>query len=274
MIKNISLLLVRSNLFVSIGVWSLVMLTGFIRSIDLNDFAIFSFFSTMLVYSFSSLYYRVRDKGIYSLLTVDNLLLEKVLFGISILAMPYYIFSFSIEVLLMLVPVAIVSFMYPVGSIKVESSTIAIREVPYVRIFLIGISWGVVTVLLPIVNYGYVIDFPVITEFLVRSMFVIAITIPFDIRDKEVDSPSMKTIPQSFGVDRSKMLSYVLLLINLAYFIYVLDASIAMGLSVFISLLITAMLVWKSNSKRPQSYFAILMEGTSVLLYISICCFS
>jgi len=268
--KRIKTLIIESNLFAALGVWSLVKLTGLLHSIDVDDFAIFSFFSTLLVYSFSILFSVGRKSGFNSLLILDKLLVQKIVLVISTLVLPFYLFEFSVDVLLMLIPIGLVSFLYPVELTSENNKGIALREFPYLKIFLIGISWGVVTVVLPLLDTDVVFDFPILIETVVRAMFVVAITIPFDVRDMFSDSPEMKTIPQEIGAYKAKMLAYLLLLINLGYYLAYVKLSIESMIFIFITLILTSVLVKYSENNRPKYYYTVLLESTSIMLFLSV----
>ena len=263
-------LITESNIFAALGVWSLVKLTGMLHSVNVDDFAIFSFFSTLLVYSFSIIFSVARSSGVKSIFPFNKLLIQKIILVVSVIILPFYLFEFSMEVLLMLIPVGLVSFLYPVELISENKKGIALREFPYLKIFLIGISWGVVTVLLPLLETGVELGFPVFIETIVRSMFVVAITIPFDVRDMYSDSPDMKTIPQEIGASKAKILAYFLLIVNFVYFIYLDFLDVNSLFLIFATLLLTSILVRYSSSDKPKFYYAVFLESTSVLLFFSV----
>lgn len=270
MVNRIRSVIEDSNLFVALGVWSLVKLTGVLHSVDVDNFSIFSFFSTLLVYSFSILFSSGRLNGFKSLLSIDKLLVQKTVFFISALVLPFFLLKFSVELMLMLIPLGVVSFLYPVEIISEKKKGIALREFPYVKIFLIGVSWGIVTVVLPLFESGADVNLSVLTEAIVRAMFVVAITIPFDVRDVYSDSPEMKTIPQRLGVVKAKILAYFLLLINFAYYVFMGQLGLNSLLLILITLFVTSILVRYSDSDKPHYYYSVFMESTSVMLFFSI----
>lgn len=269
MIEKIKTVILESNFFVALGVWSLVKLTGLLHNVAVDEFAIFSFFSTQLVYSFSILFSFGRTNGFGTLFCNTNLLVQKVIFVTSMLALPYFVFQLNMDVLLMLIPVALVSFLYPVEIISEDDKGVALREFPYLKIFLIGISWGVVTVVLPLMQVGVVVENSVLLETFVRAMFVVAITIPFDVRDVDSDSPEMRTLPQRLGVTKAKVLAYVLLLANFVFYFLSGGLSAETLFLIFISLFVTSILIRYSSNERPKYYYVVFMEFTSVLLFLS-----
>ena len=269
-INRIKTLIIDSNLFAALGVWSLVKLTGLLHSVDVDDFAVFAFFSTLLVYSFSILFSAIRVKGVDSLFNLDYLLVQKVVLVISVFILPSYLLEFSIDVLLMLVPVGFVSFLYPVELVSDKKKRMTLREFPYLKIFLIGVSWGIVTVVLPLINTNVSLDFSILIEMIIRTLFVVAITIPFDVRDMHSDSPDMKTIPQEIGASKAKILAYLLLATNFIYYLVYVQLSIESMFFILITLVLTSVLVRYSGNNRPKYYYTVLLESTSVLLFLSV----
>ena len=269
MIRKIKTVILESNFFVALGVWSLVKLTGLLHNVAGDEFAIFSFFSTQLVYSFSILFSYGRTRGFDYIFCNTKLLVQKVIFVTSMFVLPYFIFQLNMDVLLMLIPISLVSFLYPVEIISENDRGIALREFPYLKIFLIGISWGVVTVVLPLMQAGENVSISIFIETLVRAMFVVAITIPFDVRDVESDSPEMRTLPQRLGVTKAKVLAYALLVANFAFYFLSGGFSAVTLFLIFISLFVTSILIRYSSNERPKCYYVVFMELTSVLLFLS-----
>jgi|LGVF01.2.fsa_nt_gb hypothetical protein len=269
MIKKIQSIILESNLFVALGVWSLVQLTGLLNYVEVNDFALFSFVSTLLVYSFSILYSFSRVKGYSFLVKGGSLITQKVVFSLSVLVFPFLFSGIHLSVLLMMIPVALVSFLYPVTVFDNDETKLTLRELPFVKVFLIGVSWGLVTVFYPLVNAGVAIDSDLLIEVLIRSFFVIAITIPFDIRDVKSDSGKMKTLPQFFGVRKSKILALLFLLINLVYYINKIDFQLITILLLLTTLVVTSSLIVFSDENKPKYYYVVLLESMSILLFLS-----
>lgn len=268
--KTIETLIVESNLFAALGVWSLVKLTGLLHAVDVNFFAAFSFVSTLLVYSFSILFSTGRVIGFKTLLFSRELKVSKSMFIISILILPFFLYQFELIMILGLIPVSLVSFLYPVEIVKDKKGSTTLREFPYLKMFLIGMSWGIVTVFLPLVNVGVHIDYSIVVETIVRSFFVVAITIPFDVRDVRTDPPKMRTIPQELGVSKAKYIAYSLLLINFFYYYSIGVLESYSLLLILITLFVTFILIKYSRSDMPKYYYAVLIESTSVMLFLSV----
>jgi hypothetical protein len=270
MIKYIKLVILDSSFFVALGVWSLVKLTGLLHNVIVDEFAFFSFFSTLLVYSFSILFSYGMANSFDILFYNTNLFVQKTVFIISLFVLPIFVFQLKFYVLLLLIPIGIVSFLYPVELIGDDSDKIALREFPYLKIFLIGISWGIVTVILPLLQANIIISYSDVLETFVRAMFVIAITIPFDVRDVYSDSFKMKTLPQKMGVSMSKNLAYVLLFFNFGYYVLLGTQSVESLVLILVTLLVISVLISYSGFGNSKYYYVVLMESSSVLLFLSV----
>ena len=87
-----------------------------------------------------------------------------------------------------------------------------LRNIAGVKIYVVGITWAIITVLLPVMEEGLSLSADIWIVFLQRFLFVVALVLPFDIRDIEVDAKHLKTIPQKIGVKYTKLYGLFLLL--------------------------------------------------------------
>ena len=144
-----------------------------------------------------------------------------------------------------------------------------LRDFHWIKIFLIAIVWGVVTVILPALEDFYLKSLPVWLMFLERCLFVFAITIPFDIRDLKIDAHTdVKTLPAHFGVRRSKTLAYIalLLVLILVFCSYWLGFySVAVLVLLTISAISSGILIEYSDRAQHDYYFTGLVDGTMLI---------
>lgn len=71
-----------------------------------------------------------------------------------------------------------------------------LRNIPGLKLFLIAFSWAGITVLFPLIQNYMSIRITDWITFIQRFLFVLVITIPFDIRDINYDNNELKTLPQ------------------------------------------------------------------------------
>ncbi len=109
------------------------------------------------------------------------------------------------EVLLALAPYAIITLFYSLPIFRSTNYLFRLRDIPFIKIFLIALVWSSVTIMLPIIQSGITFDTAHIAMLLVgRFIFVFSITLPFDVRDIAVDQQDgVRTIPQLIGAQNS-----------------------------------------------------------------------
>jgi len=140
------------------------------------------------------------------------------------------------------------------------------REVPYLKIHLIAFTWVFILVLFPLLNEN--IDAHVLWMFVAHYFYVVAVTIPFDIRDLKYDDPSHKTIPQVLGVFFAKINGVVLLMLFSATMLWQ-EPELIANWVFHLAVLVQIVLVAFMHEKRSDYYCAGFIDGAIVLLGIS-----
>ena len=145
----------------------------------------------------------------------DNLPTFYWLVGFSVVGFMIAVFLAKREVLLTLAPIAAITLFYSLPIFGNRQSIFRLREIPFLKIFLIAFVWSASTTLLPIIQSGHAFNWGHVVAMLAeRFFFVFAITIPFDIRDMESDKQAgLKTIPLLLSENKSWTIAYVALLL-------------------------------------------------------------
>ena len=99
-------------------------------------------------------------------------------------------------------------------------------------------------------------------------LYILAITIPFDIRDIHTDDSSQRTLPQVLGSRGARLLALLLLLI-FAVCNWILLPSLRTNLLYQILVLYYFGLILATKATRPFWFFGGLLDGGIVLLGIS-----
>lgn len=144
-----------------------------------------------------------------------------------------------------------------------------LRDVHYIKIFVIAVVWSITTAVLPAHLLHKSINVIALIG-LERFLFFLSITIPFDIRDKRIDEQSdVKTLVHVLGIEHSVRLSIGLLIgaffIDLILFrtdLISLQSIIAFG----ITYLLTALCIMLVSNRSSDYYFTGLLDGTMILL--------
>jgi 4-hydroxybenzoate polyprenyltransferase len=173
------------------------------------------------------------------------------------------------EVILTLAPLALITILYSMPFFKNSIYLYRLRDIPFLKIFLIAFVWSSATILLPIIQSGQVFDKTHVGMMLLeRFFFVFAITIPFDIRDMEVDRQhGLKTLPllvgkkMALGIANGTLAVFILLCL----YHYSKSAEPAVLLALVLSSLIALVFINnKELSKLPYYHYG-LLDGTMLL---------
>jgi 4-hydroxybenzoate polyprenyltransferase len=171
------------------------------------------------------------------------------------------------EVLMALTPIAIITIAYSLPIFKNKTTVLRLREIPLIKIFLISIVWSAATILLPIIQSDIRFHTNDIFAMLMeRFFFILAITIPFDIRDIEADhGVGLKTIPLMVGKKTALLIAYVALFVFMTIsiwhywdFKFILLALGISGISTFVFLSV-------QKIQELQKYHYGILDGTMLL---------
>jgi hypothetical protein len=128
----------------------------------------------------------------------------------------------------------------------------SLRNLPRLKVFVIALSWVMVTVGIPLSGENILVSWPVLAHATVIFLCVLALMIPFEIRDTLVDAPGLQTLPQLLGVRKVRHLAglFALLMVILTAFNPAFDAP-AKWSAAGIALLITGL----GYGARPHQSF-------------------
>lgn len=264
-------LLVASNIYVSFGVLILTWLSLDFRQISHPELLAFVFFSTVFIYNFIRLF-RLQPMRVEGNSKRHEIILRNrdFLWFLCIISclLACYFFTFIYEsIWFYLFPFAVISLAYVLPVYKSQSGWFRLRDVPFIKIVLIALTWAFVTEGLPSILATTKMEF---LPFFERFLFIFAITIPFDIRDLYFDHVSLKTIPQVLGVNKAKWLGISFLFIAeliLFYRYFFLDEmNLWSSLAVYITYEISTFFVYKSHTNQKERFVTVGVEGMSILM--------
>ncbi|CDF78244.1 conserved hypothetical membrane protein [Formosa agariphila KMM 3901] len=184
------------------------------------------------------------------------------------LFMCYFVLKLEFNTILYLCGFGIVTFMYAIPFLPKRffvDKHHNLRSVSGLKVYLIGLVWAGVTVLLPLLNQHYQFNTDVFLTCFQRFIFIIALMLPFELRDLKYDSLKLGTIPQKIGVNNTKKLGGLLALVFffLEYFRTELD-----GRFIVIQLIVAVMLIlaiYFSKHSRSDVYTSFWVEGIPIV---------
>lgn len=237
-LRNLLNFYLNSSLHVAIAVVCLtaVSLLNFGKDLD-YPFLVFVFLGTITSYNFvkfaelagfqhSSLPKNLRVIQIFSFVIFIGLM-------ISILYQPF-------EILALAAGAGGLTLLY---ALPVFSENRNLRAIPGLKIYVIGIVVSIVTVIMPLYLKVNIWQQDVIIVFVQRFILVIALVLPFEIRDLKYDRSQLGTIPQRIGVSRTK---------NIGYFL----------------VFVVGLLEFLKQEIRPGNVYGLLVTGIVTILFL------
>lgn len=151
----------------------------------------------------------------------------------------------------------------------------ALRELPYVKLPLVALVWTLVTVLYPAVQAENQIELPsafVLIYGVERLFFVLALTIPFDVRDMHLDSQRLRTLPMVIGRRSSGYVAIaILLLLSGLHLRYGIELTHVIYSVIYVA---SAFAIWPLTRRKLSDlspmYYTGLLDGLLILLPASI----
>lgn len=266
-LKKVLDFLIQSNILVALSAGALTKISLLKFRLDTDLIPLFVVCATVLAYNYIRMnelteerlnWYREwydKNKSLFYAVNVVAVI------GLTV---SWLLIPLKWYAILTIIPFLILTFLYVKPTI-IKSNLTALRAVPFLKILNISFCWAGVTVLFPLFQEFGRIDELVWIEFFERFLFVFALTIPFDVRDVKIDSESMQTIPQVIGVQWSKRLAILFLLL-----ILILDNSFfetwhfqtnkTVILFVFLSFLIV-----KTTPEKSRFHTSFWVEGVPIL---------
>ncbi|RIA10547.1 hypothetical protein OE09_2412 [Flavobacteriaceae bacterium MAR_2010_72] len=180
----------------------------------------------------------------------------------------YYALQLEVKTLIYISVFGFVTFLYAIPFLPKHlfmDEKQNLRSIGGLKVYVIALVWAGVTVLLPIINANYAYDLEVVITFFQRFLLVVALMLPFEIRDLNYDSLKLSTIPQLIGVKRTKLLG-LLLLVSFCLLEFFKDTFNATH---FVSLcmvsLVTLVLIYYSKQDQGRYYSGFWVEGVPIL---------
>ncbi|MFV0564576.1 MAG: hypothetical protein ACK5NB_01950 [Flavobacteriaceae bacterium] len=140
-----------------------------------------------------------------------------------------------------------------------------LRSIGGLKVYIIALVWVGVTVFLPLVNNHFNISTNVLLTALQRYVFIVALMLPFEIRDLQYDSLKLATIPQKIGVKRTKIMGALLLFCFVLLDVFNSESTLTEMLATFAVAIITAIFIIGAKTGQPQYYSSFWVEGIPIV---------
>ncbi|WP_412983998.1 hypothetical protein [Pontimicrobium sp. IMCC45349] len=256
---------INSSIHVALAVCSLAIITCFNFNVEVDiNLICFLFFSTITGYNFVKYFGLAK----FHHRSLANWLKYIQLFSlVAFFALIYFTFKLNVNVIFILCGLGLITFLYAIPFLPKKyflDKSKNLRTVSGLKIHVIAFVWSITTVIIPIVNQDYVIDFDVVITTIQRFLFVLIVMLPFEIRDMKYDSLKLGTIPQRIGIKQTKLIGIVLIVLMLLLEFLKDEFYYDQLMILVIIMFVTGILLWYSTIKQKAYYSSFWVESIPV----------
>ncbi len=259
---------IYSSLHISVVATLFATELSFVLNIAIDyKYLLFVFTSTLLVYSVHKIIGLNKTSedhilGRYSMILSLRPLIILIAF-LSFIGLALLSYSLLSKLFIaFMMPIGLVSILYVIPLFAKKR----LRDFAYIKIFLIAMVWAYIGFWSYINKDGIRVSFLVfLALFLERYFYIMAVTIPFDIRDKEIDSLNrVRTLATYYSKDQLRIMIVALLILSASIW-SLLFAYGTIALPILILIILTLLLSYKAISvscdKSDDRYFSGLLDG-------------
>lgn len=245
-LKNIFDFYIQSSLHIAIAVFALVRITEISLQLSNNKILELTiFFGTIVGYNFLK-YFEAFQKDNFDF--NKNRYLVGLTF-LSAIATLFYFLQLTNSLQIYFIKIGLLVALYPF-----------LRKFGFWKLFLVSFCVTAITVYTPIISQSSFSDNEIII-LIQRFLIVISLMIPFEILDSETDDKTLKTIPQRFGIFKTKLFGIVLLI----PFVFLEFFKDKFEISTVVIALIIGLFIGFTNFKRDKYYTSFWVESVPIV---------
>ena len=237
------------------------------------------FCSTLFIYNFSILITKPQHpelspfKRVHWFFARYKLMVAITIISAILLLPLFFLVSPQSKILLVLLSVLSVGYGMPLFS--VGKQRFGLRNIPGLKLLLIGLTWSLSVVLLPVfeaknMQHLAVSETAMLLLTAKRFLFITAMAIPFDIRDLFHDRKvGLKTIPVVFGEKNAYLLCQILLAGYLFLLFFFKEPGFNSNFfALAITIFLASWLIFRSNFRKNEYYYFFFVDGVLILQYV------
>lgn len=253
---------INSSIHVALAVLALTAITVFEYNLTVpRELWAFVFFGAITGYNFVKY---AKIAGLHHRQLAYSLKTIQVFSALCFILLLYAVFCLPWNVLLITAGFGLPTFFYAVPIIRHKN----LRSLTGIKIFIVAFVWAGITVIVPVAAANYGISGDVLLTFFQRIVIVVALMLPFEIRDVPYDSLNLKTLPQQIGVWGTKMLGEGVLLVCLVFEFFKHTNEVAYILSLFVFLVFLGGLLIISKPHQSRYFASFWIEGLPILWWL------
>ncbi len=218
--KNVLHTVFYGNIWIATGAAAGAWQTAWVMGLEVSPLLLtFIFLATLFCYNFDRYVERLSFADSYQKRHQwlhehrRQLAIFTILPGIAWVVMSFWL---SMPVITWLLHLGLISVGYSVPLWRLRNGErFVLRKIGFTKPVFVAYVWAAVCVGLPVVANGYAFDSRFFAEFIGRFFFILALCLPFDLRDEPIDrSHGMQTLPVLIGRKPTEWAAYILLLIQ------------------------------------------------------------
>lgn len=258
--------LIFSNLLIALAAASQSSLSYYILHIPMNGYVvILEGAATLLLYNFSMWLSMPKKYNHSPYLRTKWFFAHQFSFWtfsiIAIILLIYALLHLHLYTFMLLTIIGLLSLGYALPFLKHQGKKISLRQLMGAKVFLIALVWSLSVVGMPVMEYAYtstigLLNWTKIFAWgLLQYIFVLAITLPFDIRDMKQDRYyNLQTIPVIIGKRNTQILGYCLITLHIILVFYFFSNDSLKKWSLLWTDLITLFLFYAFIFKQKANY--------------------
>ncbi len=275
MVKKIINTILYSNIFIGACAVALTFTNQLIveGQIHFDSNCWFILFSTIFTYSYLK---AISTSGAthhtsHRDWATENPQLSKNILLISAIGAAAFFFELNTDAKVVVFILAIVTAFYGFFEIPFIKPKKKLRDLGLVKTVFVGIVWSATTVLVPLAQSHIQTDL-MIFLLLRRFLFLLALTMVFEIKDMEGDAANnLETLPLAIGIPNTKLLAqgilFAMIIINLIQYFFFYIPFVNM-VAVNLSLLVSIICIQPVNEQTGEKWYYIVLDGMMILQFI------
>lgn len=261
-LKRVFAFYINASIHVALAVLSLLAITVLEYHLVIPiELWLFVFLGALTGYNFVK-YAKVA--GLHHRSLTQSLKAIQIFSGICFVLLAFIAFKLSIQTLMITAAFGLATFFYAVPFVRHKN----LRNFSGLKIFVVAFVWAGVTVIVPVVASEETISLDILLTFLQRILIVVALILPFEIRDVPYDALNLKTLPQQVGVRNTKLLGLAVLLICLVFEFFKQDSDVAYIVSLLIFSVFMGWFLITSKTDQNRYFASFWVEGLPIIWFL------
>jgi len=176
--------------------------------------------------------------------------------------MGYFAYTLSFKTLQYTFGLGLITVFYV---LPVFSQKRNLRSLKGLKIYSIALVWAGVTVILPVVQNEILLDWDIWIMGIQRFLFIVILTIPFEIRDLKYDQAELGTLPQVLGVEQTKKIGLLLILVFSVVTLFIDNYRWPELIGIIIISVLLLLITLKLKEEQSKYYASFWIEGVPIL---------